>query len=283
MRHSPRLMLAQLALLASLGGCANQKQLFVAPPDGMVPRELRKEILPPYQIEPPDILFIEVLMPPLKPQDQPYSTALPPQPINGQFLVQPDGMVNIGIYGNVYVAGLTTDEARERVREFLGVKTKDGGAGVRPDAIQVSVSVAAYNSKVYYVISDGAGFGEQIRPFPITGSETVLDALGRIGGVPSVGSTKHIWVARRSPNCNNPEQILPVDYCGITRRGETKTNYQVLPGDRIFVQAQTIVTVDNTLAKILAPVEKIFGVALLGSSTVNTINGRGINGNNNNN
>jgi polysaccharide export outer membrane protein len=261
-------------MLVGLVGCVHTRQAaIVPPPDGTVPRELGKSILPPYQIEPPDILFVEVLMPPLDPPKQPYSTALPPQPINGQFLVAPDGMINLGIYGNVYVAGLTTDEARERIREFLGTKD-NGGAGLKPDAIQISVSVAAYNSKVYYVITDGAGFGEQIRPFPITGSETVLDALGRIGGIPSVGSTQNVWIARRSPNCNSTEQILPVDYCGITRRGETKTNYQVLPGDRIFVQAQTLISVDNAIAKVLAPVEKILGVTLLGSSTINEIKGR---------
>lgn len=282
MGRTPRTKLLLLALLAGLTGCVHTKQQFVPPPDGTVPRELGKAILPPYQIEPPDILYVEVLMPPLDPPKQPYSTALPPQPISGQFLVTPDGMVNLGIYGNVYVAGLTLDEARDRIREFLGVKTKDGGAGFAANAIQVSVSVAAYNSKVYYIITDGAGFGEQIRAFPITGSETVLDALGRVGGVPSVGSTKHIWVARRAPSCNLREQILPVDYCGITRRGETQTNYQVLPGDRIFVQAQTLISVDNTLAKVLAPFERIFGVVLLGSTTVNTVNGRAFNNNNNN-
>jgi hypothetical protein len=32
-----------------------------------------------------------------------------------------------------------------------------------------------------------------------------------------------------------PEQILPVDWNGITRAGNTRTNYQLLPGDRLYV------------------------------------------------
>src|SRR5947199_189530 len=83
-----------------------------------------------------------------------------------------------------------------------------------------------------YVIADGAGYGEQVYPFPITGSETVLDAIGKINGLPAVASKRHIWVARRSPSPDCADQILPVDWCAITQHGVTATNYQVLPGDR---------------------------------------------------
>jgi hypothetical protein len=48
-----------------------------------------------------------------------------------------------------------------------------------------------------------------------------------------------------------------------------------MPGDRIYVKAQRLVTIDRTLARIFSPVERIFGITLLGSSTVNQISGRG--------
>lgn len=271
-----KLRLALLAWAACLSGCLHYSEALAPPPVGSVPTELNKGTLPPYQIEPPDILYVEVLIPPLAPENQPYSTNLPPQPIQGQFLVRPDGTIGLGIYGTVSVVGLTLDEARERIRDFIG---KAGNKNV--NALQVTVDVAAYNSKTYYIISDGAGFGEQLNAFPVTGSETVLDALARVGGIPPVGSTKRIWIARRSPTPGNKEQILPVDWCAIARRGETLTNYQVLPGDRIYVQAQPLVSLDNALAKILAPIERTFGVILLGSSTVNSISGRFNNNNNN--
>lgn len=279
MRQALGRRIATLALLAAgacTGGCVAHKQIIVPPPDGTVPRELCKQTLPPYMIEPPDLLAIDVLLPPLKPETQPYSTSLPPQPISGQFLVRPDGSVGLGIYGTVMVSGLTLDQARDRVREFVAKVT-----GVKPEVLQVTVDVAGYNSKVYYVITDGAGFGEQVFAFPVTGSETVIDALARIGGIPSVGSKRHIWIARRSPN-GGPEQILPVDWCATAMQGVTQTNYQVLPGDRLYVQAQKLISIDNALAKVLAPVERMFGIVLLGSSTVNNVNGRfGNSGNNN--
>jgi polysaccharide export outer membrane protein len=250
-------------------GCAHDKAFVpVAPPDGTVPRELAKVALPPYVIESPDILLVEVLIPPTDISKNPYSTALPPQRVEGQHLVRPDGTINLGIYGSVKVTGLTTDEARERVRDFLSEV-----AGKRKDAIQVNVDVIGYNSKFYYVIADGAGYGEQVYSFPVTGSETVLDAISKINGLPAVASKRDIWVARRSPYPGHNDQCLPVDWCAITRQGVTTTNYQLLPGDRVYVQAERIFSIDSALAKFLSPVERVFGITLLGSETVNSIKG----------
>ena len=49
--------------------------------------------------------------------------ALPGRPITGERLVRPDGKVSLGFYGEIYVAGLTTTEIKEKVvlhlRKFL--------------------------------------------------------------------------------------------------------------------------------------------------------------------
>jgi polysaccharide export outer membrane protein len=111
--------------------------------------------------------------------------------------------------------------------------------------------------------------------FPVTGSETVLDAIANIGGLSDIASKRNIWVARRTPHPGQPWQILPVDWIGITQHGITFTNYQVLPGDRIYVKAQRLVTIDRYLSRIIAPIERVFGITLLGASSVNQIQGRG--------
>jgi polysaccharide export outer membrane protein len=135
----------------------------------------------------------------------------------------------------------------------------------------LDVDVIAYNSKVYYVITDGGGYGEQVYPFPMTGNETVLDALGKIYGLPWNASKKHIWVARRVPGNTHQDKILPVDWIGITQHGATATNYQIMPGDRVYVKADGWRRADAIIAKILSPIERILGVTLLGSQTVNSI------------
>ena len=179
------------------------------------------------------------------------------------------------------VAGLTTEQAREAVRRHVfDVMRTHPQADLKftqvddPSKLLVAVDVTTYNSKAYYVITDGAGFGEQIYRFPIQGYETVLDALANINGLPAVGSKRHVWVARRTPNCNQPEQILPVDYIGLTQHGITTTNYQILPGDRVYVRADEAFRIDGYLQKVLTPIERLLGVTLLGSSAYNSVTNR---------
>lgn len=99
---------------------------------------------------------------------------------------------------------------------------------------RVSVEVAGYDSKVYYVITAAADKGDTVVRVPITGNETVLEAIGHVGGLPSPSSTK-IWVARPGPPGSGKETVLPVDWQSVSRRGATATNYQLLPGDRVFI------------------------------------------------
>lgn len=177
------------------------------------------------------------------------------QQIRGEHLVRPDGTVSLGLYGPVYVAGMTTAQVKQAVEAHLSRFL------YKPE---VSVDVAAYNSKYYYVITDYAGSGEGVQRIPATGNETVLDAISAVGGLSAV-SSKTVWIARPAP-AGTGDQILPVDWKGITRRGNTRSNYQVLPGDRVFVMGQPLTKVDTVLARVLAPVERALGVALLARS-----------------
>ena len=260
----------------------------VPPPDAGVPRELCKVTLPPYVIEPPDRLLIEVVTITEEEEDagvadkpkvkRPVVRDLPVQPVRNEFQVHPDGTVYLGIWGSVPVAGLSKEQAAEAVRQKIATKevlTLPGTKGIKPETIYVVLDVTAYASKVYYVITDGGGAGEQMVARPIVGSETVADAIAAVGGLPPVASRRDIWVARRAPVPGMPEQILPVDWVGMSQYGIAATNYQIMPGDRIYVKAQRIVTIDTTLARIISPIERLFGVTLLGASTVNQIQGRG--------
>ncbi len=250
------------------------------PPPGTVPVELDKIMLPPYVIEAPDQLLIEVIQrstvpDPVTKIPTPQTQRLPVQPISGSFQVRPDGTVALGFWGGVPVSGLTLDQAAEAIRKHVITNPVLRDLGTKPESIVVILDVLAYNSKRYYVIFDGGGFGEQVISFPITGSETVLDAISNVGGISDVGSKRNMWVARRTPHPGQPWQILPIDWIGLTQHGQTCTNYQILPGDRIYVKAQKLVTIDRTLTRIFSPIERVFGITLLGSSAINQISGRG--------
>lgn len=194
------------------------------------------------------------------------------QQIAGQHLVRPDGTVGLGSYGSVYVAGMTIAQAKAVIESHLAKYL------YRPE---VAVDVWAFNSKHYYVITDFAGNGEQVARLPHTGNETVLDAVSQVGGLSAVSSRK-LWVARPAPGDCGHDQILPVDWCGITRRGQVKTNYQILPGDRVYILGQPLTKFDTYFARVLAPINRAFGATLLGVGTVQSFQGNGFFGNNNN-
>lgn len=183
------------------------------------------------------------------------------QQISGQHIVRSDGTVGLGSYGSVYVNGMTIAQAKAAIEAHLSKYL------YQPE---VTVDVYAFNSKFYYVFTDFAGAGEQVVKFPVTGNETVLDAVTNIGGLSAV-SSKKIWVARPAPTDCGHDQILPVDWCGISRFGQVKTNYQLLPGDRVYILSQPLTKFDTYLARVFAPLQRTMGLALYGATTYNVL------------
>lgn len=183
------------------------------------------------------------------------------QQITGQHLVGPDGRVNLGTYGSVYVAGMTIEEAKMAVEEQLKLKLEDP---------EVFVDVLAFNSKVYYIVTQGGGFGDDVTRLAITGNETVLDAVANIGGISQFSSSR-MWIARPAPNGVGCEQILPVEWEDITRGASTATNYQMMPGDRLFIAENKVTRFGNIVSTTLRPFESVVGFISLTTSTANRI------------
>jgi polysaccharide biosynthesis/export protein len=189
------------------------------------------------------------------------------QQIRGEHLVRQDGKVTLGTYGSVRVAGMTIEEARTAIEAHLSQFLQ------KPE---VSVDIAGFNSKVFYLIIDGGGLiPTQVSRFPITGNETVLDALSgafspgaQTLGIPAITARDRIWVARPGPADLECMQILPVDWRAIIEGGRTKTNYQIMPGDRIYVKADALVKFDTYLARVLQPIERLLGITLLTESVI---------------
>ncbi len=184
------------------------------------------------------------------------------QQIAGEHQVGPDGTVNLGMYGQVYVTGMTLNQAKLKIEEHLSEFLQDP---------EVAVDVGTFNSKVYYVITDGAGTGDQVVRVPISGGETVLDAISNIGGLSQVSSQK-MWIARRTPDKAGFDVRLPIDWYAITARGSNATNYQIMPGDRIFIDGNKLSALDSTMARIIAPFERTAGFISLTSSAIRTLN-----------
>jgi RNA polymerase sigma factor (sigma-70 family) len=240
-----KLKVAVLALLAGLAGLAVTVGVYRAlaaepaqtkhgAPNGAAPAASAgaprrpARVLPPYVIEPPDLLLIRASA----------AITLPAQPLDGQHLVRPDGTVSLGDYGVVRVAGLNLEEAKDAIADRLREGKAAGGPSKEQVKRELTVDVLAYNSKVYYVITDLAGQDEQVYRLPSTGNETVLDAVGQINGLAPVSSKCRVWIERPNAVTGQPPQVLPVDWKAITSEGATATNYVLVSGDRLFIKSE---------------------------------------------
>jgi protein involved in polysaccharide export with SLBB domain len=184
------------------------------------------------------------------------------QQITGEHLVRPDGTISLGRYGSVRVIGMTLDQAKQSIEAHLAAYL---------ESPEVYVDVIEYNTKACYVITDNAGRGEQVLRFTVAGNETVLDVISQINGLPPFVAKSDIVLARPAPDDAGCGQVMPVDWIAITQRGCTATNYQVLPGDRIYIYADHMFTFGNFIDKMVSPFERIFGFTILGTQAVSEI------------
>ncbi len=150
------------------------------------------------------------------------------EPLTGQYRVGFGGLIYLRSYGVLKIAGKTVTEARVAIQDHLKQYL---------DSPELSVDVVACNSKVYYVITQVAGRDDKIQRLPITGNETVLDAIAQVDGLSQI-SSKKIWIARSAPRffgCLDCQQILPIEWDAIVQGAQTATNYQLLPRDRVYI------------------------------------------------
>jgi hypothetical protein len=232
------------------------------------PNEMNPVALPSYVIRPADVLTVE-LMPQFTrdKKDQLLKTEKIGlnQPIYGPHPVHQDGTISLGIYGLVTVAGRNVTEAREEIARAIFRRLNPEAIEYKDVLYNLKVDIANYNNGFYYLITNMAGqwqMNELVERFPIVGTETVLDAVSKSStkGLPGSTSPSRIWVARPNPGHDSPDTILPVDWTSITQHGAMATNWQIMPGDRIYLQAYPVRRFDNTLGRVLSPVYKMLSV-----------------------
>ncbi len=196
------------------------------PQPAQVPREFSKTLLPTYRLAPGDTVLVEPARfdTPLRfPADQ---------------TVQPDGTIDLGRFGRVAVAGMSIDELEALVAERVNrVAARDEqlaeAIAEDPSGVEVNVRLIDPNGSVYYVL----GAVESPGVYQLAGRETVLDAILTAGGLTDGAKKCDIILSRPSvpADCRT---VLPVCYDHLVQSGDSTTNYQILPGDRIFVPSR---------------------------------------------
>ncbi len=267
------LLLAGCNTLSSLGlpvgGNQNAlispaKAISEAPGESLLlPRELAKETLPGYFIEVGDTILIE----PVK-----FDATIR---LAGDQVVKPDGFISLGEFGRLYAANKSIEQIQTEAQSMIDAQLrqelqsahaadvaerKNATAGpkdaeeLRLQAVReredlvalerkiqeairnnvVSARLVGWESKKIYVLGEVNSPGS----FDFIGNETALDAIIEAGGMTSRANRHHIIVARPTP-CNSGRIVMRICYDQIVQLGDASTNYQLRPGDRVFVPSLT--------------------------------------------
>jgi polysaccharide export outer membrane protein len=186
-----------------------------------VPRETQKQSLAELRVEPGDVLGIEVV-------DFNSPIRLP-----GDQTVLPDGSIELGRYGRLPVAGRTVAEVEREVQRLIDLE-HENDESVKADQTRIFVRLIQPESQVYYVLGEVNSPGA----FPLIGRETVLDAIIQAGGLAD-RANRHNIILSRPTGPDSCRVVLPICYRQIVQLADTTTNYQIRPGDRIFVSSLT--------------------------------------------
>lgn len=178
-----------------------------------LPHELSTGVLPNHVLEPGDALLIE-------PHEFDTDIRLP-----ADQRVMADGRIDLGAFGRASVAGLTLEDAEVLIGE------KIVAAGHRQTGVNVRLLEPVHR---FYILGAVNSPGS----FPLVGHETVLDGIVSAGGLSSSAAPCKILLARPTPS-SSCRIALPVCYHEITQLGDTTTNYQLRPGDRVFVASRS--------------------------------------------
>ena len=127
-------------------------------------------------------------------------------------------------------------------------------------------------AKSYFVITQGAGLGDSVRRLPITGNETVLDAIAQVGGLSQLSDGKKIRIVRPSASDPKKATVLPVDW--EAHHAPRRDGHQLSdpsPRSRLHRRRPPANRGHNLLAKKTAPIERAMGIISLTTSCVQSI------------
>jgi polysaccharide export outer membrane protein len=152
----------------------------------------------------------------LGPEDVVYVRIWREPDLSGQFMIRPDGIINMPLIKEVQASGLTPEQLRDRIATMYSKYVNN------PD---VTVAVMSVRSKRYYVSGDGIS-----RPgaFPLAVPTTVFDALTLAGGFREFANKKKILIIRG-------DKRIKFNYQDIVKGKNLDQNIFLENGDKIIV------------------------------------------------
>ncbi|TKK68032.1 capsule biosynthesis protein [Ilyomonas limi] len=148
------------------------------------------------------------------------------QEYNNRFKVNPEGFISIPNVGVVYVAGLTFEEASQRIKDKLAA---NGYSNIRTGLTKVNITLGDIRSIHVTLI------GEVKRPgtYTLPSLATVFNALYASGGPNNRGSFRNIEVIR------NNRVVDTLDVYAFLSKGDLSSNILLADQDIIRIPIYT--------------------------------------------
>lgn len=144
--------------------------------------------------------------------------------LSADVVVRPDGKISLPLLHDVYAAGLTPDELRERVTEQARQFVQDPNA---------TVVVREINSRRVFIT------GEVSRPgtFRLTTPTTVVQLIAMAGGLTEFADGQNIVIIRTEPDAMTKARPFryKFQYKHFRQGKNLRQNIELKPGDTIVV------------------------------------------------
>jgi len=134
-------------------------------------------------------------------------------------VVRPDGKITLPLINDVYAAGLTPDQLREKVLTEAARFIEDPAP---------TVVVKQINSRKAFITGEVAKPG----PYVLTSPTTVLQLIAMAGGLQEFAQKKDIMIVRMEAG---RQLSFSFDYSSVVKRKKLEQNIFLKPGDVIVV------------------------------------------------
>ena len=182
--------------------------------------------------------------------------------------IQPDGKINLRLLGEIKIVGMTAKEIAAKLEVLLSRYYVDP---------KVSVRVAGYNSRKYYIRKQSG----ELTSMPYTGRDTLIDAIVSAGV--DFRSWKSRVMVRRPAHGDTPVREMMVNTASMIRTGDWTQNILLEPDDIVVIPPTPGSWLAQRIREVLYPVGPAVQAYTAPASVMSAENAYDNNDDNNNN
>lgn len=165
--------------------------------------------------------------------------------VSGEYMINNEGKIQYEFVGDINIAGMTKEEAKDLVTDHLSTYI------VSP---QVTVKILGYNSKIVYVYGEVGRPGKIfMRGDTITVREALLEA-----GLPLLSASLKRSVVI-TPSAQGDIEKKKIDVDALLYKGDLKENLVMNPGDTLYIPPTFLSKTMRAIQPVTAPISNAAG------------------------